>query len=234
MEKPMTSNLPSPDRILVVGASRGTGLATVKQLLDQGNRVTAFSRGAGSLEIQSERLQLLEGDAANPRDVDAAVKGHDAVVVTLGISDNPLRVRLLGAGSTPVDVRSRGTANVIAAMRKHGVRRLVVQTTFGVGATRDQLGWMDRLFFNLLLKPQIADTEIQNEAVIASDLDWVIAQPVHLTEDAESPMPFLSTDGTTGAMKVSRASVAKFLAQAATHADYVGRSVAVSGREAQR
>ena len=41
-------------------------------------------------------------------------------------------------------------------MRKHGVRKLVVQTTYGVGSTRDRLRWMDRLFFKLILAPQIA------------------------------------------------------------------------------
>lgn len=234
MQQPTTSHAPSSLRILVVGATRGTGLATVKQLLELGHRVTAFSRSASSLDLQSDRLRLHDGDATNAEDVGAAVEGHDAVVVTLGISDNPLRVRLVGPKRTPLDVRSRGTANVIAAMRKHGVRRLVVQTTFGVGATRDRLGWMDRMFFTLLLKPQIDDTEIQNRAVITSELDWVVAQPVHLTDDAQSPMPFLSAEGETGAMKVSRGSVARFLAQAATSADYLGRSVAVSGAQVRQ
>ena len=229
MQQP--TNTPSKLRVLVVGATRGTGRATVEQLLADGHLVTAFSRSADKLDIESDRLRLVSGDAMNPADVEAAVAGHDAVVVTLGISDNPLRVRLVGPKRTPLDVRSRGTENVIAAMRKHGVRRLVVQTTFGVGATRGRLGFMDRMFFALLLKPQIADTEIQNEAVVTSDLDWVIAQPVHLTDDAQDSMPLLSAEGETGKMKVSRSSVARFLSQAATSSTYVGRSVAVSGAE---
>ena len=221
-------------RILVVGATRGTGRAAVQQLLEEGHHVTAFSRSAHKLDIESERLTLFSGDATNPADVERAVAGHDAVVVTLGITENPIRVRIVGPARTPIDVRSRGTENVIAAMRKHGVRRLVVQTTFGVGSTRGQLGFMDRMFFSLLLKPQIDDTEVQNEAVVQSDLDWVIAQPVHLTDDEAAPMPFVSTAGETANMKVSRSSVARFLAQAATSPTYVRRSVAVSGAEAVR
>lgn len=221
-------------RVLVVGATRGTGRAAVQQLLDEGHRVTAFSRSAHKLDIESERLSLFSGDATSPADVERAVAGHDAVVVTLGIAENPIRVRIVGPARTPIDVRSRGTENVIAAMRKHGVRRLVVQTTFGVGSTRDQLGLLDRMFFSLLLKPQIDDTEVQNQAVVQSDLDWVIAQPVHLTDDDDASMPFLSTAGETGNMKVSRSSVARFLAQAATSPTYVHRSVAVSGAEAAR
>jgi hypothetical protein len=114
-------------------------------------------------------------------------------------------------------------------MREHGVRRLVVQTTYGVGATRDRLRWLDALFFQLLLKPQIADTEVQNREVIESGLDWVLAQPVHLTDDADDAMPFVSTAGDMARAKVSRRSVARFLAQAVTGPEFVHRQVALSG-----
>lgn len=114
-------------------------------------------------------------------------------------------------------------------MRKHGVRRLVVQTTYGVGETRTRLRWVERLFFALLLRPQIADTEVQNREVTESGLDWVIAQPVHLTDDPEDAMPLASTAGETARMQVSRRSVARFLARAATSPDPVHCSVALSG-----
>jgi putative NADH-flavin reductase len=115
-------------KVLVVGATGGTGRATIDALVKRGHRVTAFSRHAESLENSSDRVTLLNGDATNPDDVERAVAGHDAVIITLGITENPLRVRLFGAARTPLDVRSAGTRNVIAAMRKHGVRRLVVQS----------------------------------------------------------------------------------------------------------
>jgi nucleoside-diphosphate-sugar epimerase len=148
-------------KVLVVGATGGTGRATIDALVKRGHRVTAFSRHAESLENSSDRVTLLNGDATNPDDVERAVAGHDAVIITLGITENPLRVRLFGAARTPLDVRSAGTRNVIAAMRKHGVRRLVVQSSYGVGETRRSLRWVERMFFSLLLKPQIADTEVQ-------------------------------------------------------------------------
>ena len=83
----------------------------------------------------------------------------------------------------------------------------MVLTSYGVGATRGRLGLVDRLFFELLLKPQIRDTELQNQAVVDSHLDWVIAQPVHLTDAQDDGMPFLSAGGQTGRMQVSLSSV---------------------------
>ncbi|UCH30125.1 MAG: SDR family oxidoreductase [Myxococcales bacterium] len=215
--------------VLVVGATGGTGRATIDALLRRGHQVTAFSRHADSLDIDSDRLTLLNGDATDPDDVDRAVAGHDAVVITLGITENPVRVRLFGAARTPNDVRSVGTRNVIAAMRRHGVRRLVVQSSYGVGETRGSLRWIERLFFSLLLKPQIADTEAQELEVRGSGVDWVLAQPVHLTDDDVDDMPFASADGQVREWKISRKGVAQFLALAAQVPDFVGQSVALSG-----
>jgi putative NADH-flavin reductase len=215
-------------KVLVIGATGGSGRAAVQQLLGRGHFVTAFTRG-GQLDIEHASLAVVRGDATHADDVERAVRGQDAVVVTLGIRENPLRVRLFGAAHTPDSVRSEGTRHVIAAMKMHGVRRLVVQTTYGVGETRDKLGFVDSLFFKLLLKPQIVDSELQNAEVTASELDWVLAQPVHLTDSIEDPRPFLSVEGETGAMKVSRASVGRFLAEAVGDARYMRRSVAISG-----
>ncbi len=219
-------------KVLVVGSTGGSGRAVVAQLLAAGHDVTAFSRRKNGLGILSERLRTCGGNAMDPADVERAVSGQDAVVVTLGISENPVRVRLFGPQHTPLDVRSTGTLNVIRAMQKHAVRRLVVLTSYGVGATRGRLGLVDRMFFELLLKSQIRDTEKQNQHVIESRLEWVIAQPVHLTDTAEDGMPFLSTEGETGRMQVSRKSVARFLAEAVSNPAFVGRSVAISGAKA--
>ena len=215
--------------VLVVGATGGTGRATVEKLLGEGHNVTAFSRSADTLADGSAQLVTVNGDVINAGDVERAVRGQDVVIVTLGIAENPLRVRLFGTARTPGNVRSAGTRNVIAAMRKHGVRRLVVQSSFGVGETRGLLGFVDRLFFRLILKPQIEDTEVQEMLVRDSGIDWVIAQPVHLTDDESGTPPFLSAKGQARLMRVARRSVAQFLALAAREPDYVGKSVAISG-----
>jgi uncharacterized protein YbjT (DUF2867 family) len=194
-----------------------------------GHEVTAFSRRAAEVEARSPQLRFVNGDAMNPADVERAVQGHDAVVVTLGIAENPFTVRFFGPARTHRDVRSVGTRNVIAAMRKHNVRKLVVQTSYGVGDTRDRLGFFDSLFFKLVLAPQIADTERQNQDVASSELDWVIVQPVHLTDDVASELPFVSTDGEIHLNKVSRDCVGRFLAAAVESSAFVRKSVALSG-----
>lgn len=214
--------------VLVVGASAGTGWQVVQHLLQQGCGVTGFARGEAALPDLSPRLRRFSGDALQPQHLDRAMPGHDAVVITLGIHESAWRVRLFGPATTPLDVRSTGTRLVIAAMRRHGIRRLVVQTSYGVGPTRARLPWLTRIVFAVLLRPQIADTEQQERLVRESGLDWVIVQPVNPT-DADLPGdPLASTSGERRSLKVSRHQVATCIGSALRGAWPTGCTLALS------
>jgi uncharacterized protein YbjT (DUF2867 family) len=216
-------------KVLVVGATGGSGRAAVEALADRGHEVTAFARRASTAFERRPGVRPVDGDATVAEDVDRAVRGQDAVVVTLGISEHPLRVRLLGSAGTPLEVRSRGTAAVVAAMAGHGVRRLVVQSSYGVGETRDRLPLSSRLVFALLLRPQIADHERQEQFVRGSGLDWTLVQPVYLT-DGDQPAAVSGTGDTEGT-RVSRRAVGRVLADLAEVPGEGLRCVAVSGAQ---
>jgi len=219
----------APLNILVVGASHGTGRAVVEKLLNDGHRVTAFSRSASSLSSISDQLQTIDGDATKLDDVENAVENQDAVVVTLGINENPIRVRLFGSAHTTGDVRSQGTKNVIKAMHKHGVKRLVVQSTYGMGETRGLLRFVDQLFFSLVLKPQIDDTEVQEALVKNSGLDWTLVRPVHLSDENSDVLPFVSEKGEIRKTTVPRRAVAGIHSRATHEPSFIGKSIAISG-----
>ena len=216
-------------KVLVVGATGGSGRAAIDELLRRGHDVTAFARRVERLDEYGDRVRTIRGDATDPDAVDRVVRGQDSVIITLGISENAVRVRLRGSAGTPMDIRSRGTRTVIESMRRNGVRRLVVQTSYGVGPTLHRIGWVQRLVFLLLLRPQIADTERQDSEVRSSGLDWVIAQPVNLTDDELPGLPFASTRGDTDGTKVARARVGRFLVAAAEEDTYLGQTVSLSG-----
>ena len=140
--------------VLVIGATGGSGRAAVSALLECGHDVTALVRNPATAGSFGDRVTVVTGDAVRDFDVERAVHGQEAVVVTLGIHENPVRVRLRGPARTPLDVRSRGTRTVVDAMRRHGARRLIVQTSYGTGPTRDRLPARYRLMFRALLGPQ--------------------------------------------------------------------------------
>jgi uncharacterized protein YbjT (DUF2867 family) len=211
-------------RVLVVGATGGSGRAAIEALADRGHEVTAFARQPVGFPAG---VRTAAGDVTVAEDVDRAVRGQDAVVVTLGIREGALKVRLRGSTGTPMEVRSRGTALLVAAMERHGVRRLVVQSSYGVGPTRDRLPLSSRVLFALLIKQQIQDTERQEIVVRGSGLDWTLVQPVYLT-DGDEPAA-LATDGATQGVRVSRRAVGGVLADAVTDAGLHGATVSVSG-----
>jgi putative NADH-flavin reductase len=211
-------------RVLVVGATGGSGRAAVAALADRGHEVTAFARRPAGFPAG---VRTAAGDVTVPEDVDRAVRGQDAVVVTLGISEGTLKVRLRGSTGTPMDVRSRGTANLVEAMDRHGVRRLVVQSSYGTGPTRARLPLSSRVLFALLIRQQIQDTERQERVVRGCGLDWTLVQPVYLT-DGDEPAT-CDTDGRTEGMRVSRRAVGGVLAGAVTDAGLHGATLAVSG-----
>lgn len=214
-------------RVLVIGATGGSGRAVYETLLTRGHDVTAFARRASSLP-QRTRLERIDGDATDVALLDRVLPGHDAVIVTLGISESPMRVRLRGPQHTSGDIRSRGTAAIVAAARRARVQRIIVQSSYGVGPSRSRLGLSDRVLFALLLKPQMADTETQETVVRDSGLDWTIVQPVHLT-DGESAAHFASAHGDVRDWRVSRRGVAHVHADLVEQSTHIRETVAVSG-----
>ncbi len=219
--------------ILVVGATRGTGRAVTDTLVADGHTVTAFGRTATATfdadpPAGPGTLHAVDGDALDPEAVAKAVAGQDAVVVTLGISDNPVTVRLLRRATTALDVRSRGTAVVLDAMRSQRVRRVVVQTTYGQGDTWSRLNLQWKATFRLLLWPQLQDSARQEELVRASGLDWTIVRPVSLTDDATTAPAEVRDDGTVASFHLARGQLARVHADAVTSPDRVGQVLAVS------
>lgn len=214
-------------KVLVVGASGGSGLKTVEALIKQDHKVTALSRKAS--QVFESSVKTFDGSALDKEVLRKAIKGQDTVIVILGISENHLRTRLLGPKYTPIDIRSHGTRLVVEVMKELGVKRLVVQTTYGSGPSKDKLRFVDRLFFDILLKPQIDDTEVQDKIVRESGLDWTITQPVHLSDKEDSSKDvFSSGNNEVKEWHVSRKLVGEYNAQVALDDSTIGKTLAIS------
>ncbi|MCA5893473.1 SDR family oxidoreductase [Isoptericola sp. NEAU-Y5] len=221
--------------VLVVGATRGTGRAVTEELVARGHDVTAFGRTASAAYAPTRHhvpgpgtVRAVDGDVLDPDAVAKALVGQDAVVVTLGISDNPLAVQYLRRAGTAPDVRSRGTAVLLEQMRLGGPRRVVVQTTYGLGDSWQHLDLTWKLVFRLVIGRQLVDSARQEEAVRDSGLAWTVVRPVSLTDAPWSGPARVTTDDSRGALKVSRAQVAHVLADALDDAATVGATLSVS------
>ncbi|MCJ8278137.1 MAG: SDR family oxidoreductase [Bdellovibrionales bacterium] len=215
------------NKVLVVGASGGSGRKTVEALVKEGHQVTALSRKAS--QVFESPVKTIDGSALDREVLRKAIKGQDIVIVILGISENHIRTRLLGPKYTPIDIRSHGTRLVVEVMKELGVKRLLVQTTYGSGPSKDKLKLIDRLVFDILLKPQIDDTEVQDQVVRESGLDWTITQPVHLSdEEGQGKFAFSSDNYEVQEWSVSRKLVGECNARLAMDNGSIGKTVSIS------
>ncbi len=209
--------------LLVIGASQGTGALAVRAALDRGHRVTAFSRNPQKLELQHPQLTRVSGDFHEAASVEAAVPGHDAVIVTA--SANSLR-----AFKENPRYFSQGTAFAIAAMKKAAVKRLVILSALGTGASRPLLHPVLRwIMVDFLLKTAFEDHDRQEEEVRASGLEWVIARPGRLTNGPAQKRSVKKTAIEPVPGSISRADLADFLVEACEVPTWVGHAVQIGG-----
>src|SRR3712207_4969917 len=127
-------------KIAIFGATGKVGRHLVDQALEGGDEVTAFVRDTSKLTTQwHERLKVVEGDVLDPKAVERAVLGTDAVLSALGHTKTFSK-----------DVLTEGTRNIVAAMKEHGVRRLVCLTGAGVRDPKDEPKLVDKVIGSLL------------------------------------------------------------------------------------
>jgi putative NADH-flavin reductase len=210
-------------KLAVLGATGRTGRAVVRQALERGHEVQALVRDAGKVAVlpRDDRLTVIGGDLMDEADVAKVVAGVDAVINVAG----PVK-------GSPTNLQQRAAASVLAAMRDHGVARLLMLTGAGVRVAGDEPKLIDRVFTFALrtLQPALlADSEAAVAAVRASDLRWTIARAPRLTDDP--PTGRCTTARHVGAStgtKVSRGDVASFLLDAVEQDSFEGALPVVS------
>lgn len=214
------ASTPRPQRILIVGATGGTGRQLVAQALERGYTVTALVRNPSQLQVTHPRLTVARGDVLDGASVDAAMQGQDAVLSALG------HKRYLG----PTRILSRGTGHVLRAMEAQGVSRFVCETSLGLGDSAFRLG----LFYTLFLIPVILpfyfwDKTRQERMIAASRVSWVIVRPGVLTNGAKRGVVRHGSNigNALWSVRISRADVAAFMLDQLESDAYVGSSPGV-------
>ena len=191
-------------KIIIFGSTGTIGKHLVEQSLEKGYEVTAFSRNKESLsQFSHPNLKKIEGDVFNVNDCQHAINGQDVVIIVLGSGKNRKSI-----------VRSEGTKNIIAAMKMSGVRRLICQSTLGVGESKGNLNFFWKyIMFGWFLKQVFLDHELQEEYVRNSELDWTIVRPAAFTDGEKTGIykhGFNATDKSLK-LKIARADVADFI-----------------------
>jgi putative NADH-flavin reductase len=206
-------------RIVIFGSTGGTGQELVTQALKANYRVTAFARSPEKLNVSGTNLKVIQGDVLNLEDVCRAVENQDVVLCSIGMPDSDKSM-----------LRTKGTVNIIKAMEKQGMNRLICQSTLGIGDSKVFLPWHWKfIIVPLILKRTFKDHEIQESKIENSKLDWTIVRPAGLTNGKKTgryKQDFAYSDKIKG--KVSRADTAHFMLNQIDDNQYFRQKVGIS------
>jgi putative NADH-flavin reductase len=185
-------------KLLVVGATGGTGSRLVQQAIQQGHLVTAFARDPAKMQVTHANLRVVRGDVLQPDTVDTAVAGQDAVLSALGIR-LPVKIVILIVVACQIVVRavtlsrpaalfvelgipiltilllsrrntivSEGTRNIVRAMERDGIKRFVCESSLGVGDSKWKMGIVHNLVAIPLFLRNVFADKEAQEQIIAS------------------------------------------------------------------
>jgi putative NADH-flavin reductase len=207
-------------KLTIFGATGKTGRYLLEQALAKGHTVTVLARTPDKLTLRHDRLHVVQGDIRDAAKVAQAVAGADAVLSVLGPTSNKPELAV-----------SQGMDNILAAMRQHGVRRLIQSAGAGVRDPQDTPTLVHAFFGGLvrLLSPNVVADMVQVvDKVRQSGLDWTIVRVPMLTEDPATGRVREGYVGKEIGPRLARADMADFMLKQLDAKTYVGKAPAIS------
>ncbi|RJL32884.1 NAD(P)-dependent oxidoreductase [Bailinhaonella thermotolerans] len=209
-------------KLMILGATGGTGTELVRQALEAGHEVVAPVRNPAGMAVPAhERLSVIRLNVTDAAELTPHVEGRDAVISAIGHR---------GGGPTTVcrDVaRAAG-----AAMAKTGVRRLLLVSNSGMIIDEN-----DAIYTRLLVKPLLkwflrhgyADMAEMERETFATDLDWTVVRPPRLTDKPRTGRYRTATGhNVRNGMNLSRADLAHCVLSLAEDPASIRKVVAVA------
>ncbi|MGW2698086.1 NAD(P)H-binding protein [Streptomyces sp. NPDC001296] len=213
-------------KLVIFGANGKTGRLLTRQALEAGHRVTAVTRHPDVFPLAHEHLDVVPADVYLEDDVVKAVRGANVVLSALGVPFS----------RDPISVYSTGVANIVTAMRLHGVTRIVAVSSSALDPRPHAEGGV---VLNRVVQPLItrtigrttyADMTAMETLLADSDLDWTVMRPSGLF-DAEKVSDYRLQEDHADGVFTSRADLAACLLAQAGDGRWSSRRVAVTTPE---
>jgi|SRR5215469_6493227 len=205
-------------KLVVLGATGGTGLEIVGQAIARGHSVTAFVRNPAAMIRFRNRIAIVDGNLLSRADMELAISGHDAILSGFGP-----RVPVSKTDKTLMRDFAR---TLTEAMGDTGVKRAVIISVAFL--FKDSIIPPAYIFGRLFFPRTVADASAMENVFESSRLDWTIVRPPRLTDKAltgkyrvrEDHLPPLG-------FTISRADVADFVLKAVEDPNTVRKIIGV-------
>src|SRR4030088_386513 len=159
-------------KLVVLGATGGTGLEIVRQAIQHGHSVTAFVRSPERLKQFREQITIRQGDLLNSVELEKVIQGHDAVVSGFGP-----RVPIAKADANLLEQFATALTRAMVHVR---VRRVIVESVAFL--FKDSIVPPTYLLGRLFFPAVVADSAAMEHVFQDSKLDWTIVRPPQLTD----------------------------------------------------
>ena len=207
-------------KVIIFGASGGTGQLLVQEALAQDHIVTAFARRPDSIHASpAPGLTVVTGEVYDGTAVSAAIASQDAVLSALG-------ARSLGHS----DLLEKSMRNILAGMAVHGVSRIIVLGASGASkdAAQNQ-GILARLFLKLVENTILREpfrSQLQQEQLLkSSKAQYTIVLPPRLLNRPANGHYRVQEDGLPpGGLTIPRADVAEFMVRQLTDTTWIRKA----------
>ena len=190
--------------IALFGGTGKTGQIVLENALKAGFKVKALVRNADKVTIKSNNLTVVEGDVLDAAAVDNTVVGCDIVLSLFGHVKN-----------SPKWLQTNGTKNIIQAMNKFHVDRIISLSGGGLPfPSHDQPKFVDKIIRTIMkiVVPKILNDAIAHAEILKnSNKKWTIVRGPRLTNDVKTGSYLVGWVGVNASTKISRADLADFI-----------------------
>ena len=206
-------------KLVVLGATGGTGMEIIRQALERGHLLTVLVRSPDRLKAFRDRITVVQGNLLNSADLAQVIEGQDAVLSAFGP-----RVPISKADA---NLLQRFAQALTPAMHRAGVGRAVIESVAFLfkNSIMPPAYFLGRLFFPGV----VSDTSAMERIFGETELDWTMVRPPQLT-DAPYTGKYRVQEGRLPrfGFKISRADVADYMIRSVENRFAIRQVVGIS------
>ncbi|RTR28378.1 NAD-dependent epimerase/dehydratase family protein [Robertmurraya yapensis] len=192
-------------KITIFGANGQIGQLVIKEALEAGYDVTAYTRRPNALNIEHEKLQIVVGALTDRERLKDAILGRDAVLSALGPALSMKRQVV----DLPITEAHKA---IISVMEECGLKRLITLGTPSISAKEDVKQFIT-VFPNIMPKlfspTPYAEMKGIETLIKNSKMDWTVVRIINPNVRTNGNGYSVSFGDTKGKMGVSRYNAAK-------------------------
>lgn len=207
-------------RIAILGAAGQTGRELITEALRRRHEVIALARRPETIAAVDPNVSKRPADAFDGASIVEGLNGADAVITSIGRKD--LR-------DPRVDLSTVGHRHVLEGMKAHGIRRLIVISSFGAAQGVHHRG-VRRKIYLYLRRRYYRDMHSMEEIVLAERAvnSTIVRAPMLDNGEVEGRYEVVAGNTLPAGLHISRADLVRFVFDVLDQRQYPGTIVALA------